>query len=40
LQYDPTNGTVSFGSIYRTGGTASPSSNYAAGEGLAQASRK
>lgn len=37
LIYDPTNGTVSFGSIYRAGGGASPSANYAAGEGLLMA---
>ena len=40
LIYDPTNGTVSFGSIYRVGGMASPSAgggSYAAGAGLVQA---
>lgn len=37
LIYDPTNGTISFGSIYRTGGSASASDNYAAGQGLVQA---
>jgi len=37
LIYDPTNGTISFGSIYRTGGSASASANYAAGQGLVQA---
>jgi prepilin-type N-terminal cleavage/methylation domain-containing protein len=35
LMYDPTNGTVSFGSIYRTGGSpGSDPPNYAAGTGL------
>jgi len=40
LIYDPTNGTVSFGSVYRVGGSASSSSGstaYAAGSGLAAA---
>jgi hypothetical protein len=40
LIYDPTNGTVSFGSIYRVGGNASPSaptSTYKAGAGLVRA---
>ena len=37
LIYDATNGTVSFGSIYRVGGSASPSPTYAAGAGLVKA---
>ncbi len=36
LLYDPTNGTTSFGSIYRTFGGATPT-GYAAGSGLLQA---
>lgn len=34
LIYDPTNGTISFGSIYRAGGSASSSAQYAGGEGF------
>ena len=35
LMYDPTNGTVSFGSIYRSGGSTSASPpEYAGGQGL------
>jgi prepilin-type N-terminal cleavage/methylation domain-containing protein len=40
LMYDPTNGTVSFGSVYRVGGQASTSGGstaYAGGTGLAAA---
>jgi len=39
LMYDPTNGTISFGSIYRTGGAIydQGSGGYAAGAGLQQA---
>lgn len=37
LMYDPTNGTVSFGCIYTTGGNAPSTGNYAAGEGLVKA---
>ncbi len=39
LIYDPTNGTVSFGDIYREGGQASGSSAYWAGAGLREAIR-
>ncbi len=40
LIYDPTNGTVSFGSIYRVGGMQySGSPEYAAGSGLSKAVR-
>ena len=35
--YDPTNGTVSRGSIWRTGGASSSSTAYKAGEGLRKA---
>jgi len=37
LIYDPTNGTVSFGDVYRTGGSASGGGTYFAGSGLRQA---
>jgi prepilin-type N-terminal cleavage/methylation domain-containing protein len=37
LIYDPTNGTVSFGSLYRAGGSAGSSAGYAAGAGLLKA---
>ena len=37
LIYDPTNGTVSEGSVWRTGGSASGNAAYAAGSGLRQA---
>ncbi len=37
LTYDPTNGTVSFGSIYRAGGSRISSENYAGGLGLMKA---
>jgi type II secretory pathway pseudopilin PulG len=37
LIYDPTNGAVSRGSIWRLGGYAAPTANYAAGEGFAAA---
>jgi type II secretion system protein G len=37
LMYDPTNGTISFGSIYRTGGGVGASPSYAAGEALVRA---
>ncbi len=39
LMYDPTNGTVSTGSIFREGGSASATATYAAGEGLNMAIR-
>lgn len=34
LMYDPTNGTISRGSVFRPGGYAEPSGAYAAGEGI------
>lgn len=34
LIYDPTNGTISFGSIYRAGGDTGAGATYAGGEGL------
>ncbi|MDK2970604.1 MAG: type pilus assembly protein PilA [Candidatus Sumerlaeota bacterium] len=37
LIYDPSNGTVSEGSVWRTGGSTQGSSSYAAGQGLARA---
>ncbi len=37
LIYDPTNGTVSFGSIYRVGGSPLGGGSYAAGSGLRRA---
>lgn len=37
LIYDPTNGTVSFGSIYRAGGATGAGPTYAGGSGLFQA---
>jgi type II secretion system protein G len=39
LIYDPTNGTVSFGSVYRSGGSIGSSPSYAGGEGLLLAIR-
>lgn len=37
LMYDPTNGTISFGSVYRAGGTANAGPTYAGGQGLVRA---
>jgi len=40
LMYDPSNGTISGGSIYRVGaGSEGPSASYAAGQGLVKAVR-
>jgi len=37
LIYDPTNGTISFGSIWRSGGSPQASGSYAGGTGLIDA---
>lgn len=37
LIYDPTNGTVSYGSIFRTGGSSGAGDGYAGGQGLIRA---
>ena len=39
LMYDPTNGTVSFGDIYREGGASNGGGSYWAGKGLREAIR-
>lgn len=40
LIYDPTNGTVSFGDIYREGGSSNGGGSYWAGKGLREAIRQ